>query len=89
MKVLLLGATGMIGRAAALRLRRDGHQLSAWVRSPSKAMGLLGAEVELLDARGGEAALREAVSRLDAVVNASRLAMAGGSGRVAPPGDAR
>ncbi len=65
----MTGATGFLGRALALRLRRDGHEVSAWVRSPAKAKALLGSEVELLDARGGDARLRGALAASDAVIH--------------------
>jgi uncharacterized protein YbjT (DUF2867 family) len=63
MKVLLLGATGLVGRALSLRLARDGHELIAWVRNPETARGLLGAGVELVAAGDDEVSLRAAVAR--------------------------
>jgi uncharacterized protein len=69
MKVLLLGATGLVGRALALRLARDGHQVSALVRKLDAARGLLGGDVELIAMRPGDDALRDAVAGCDAVVN--------------------
>ena len=50
MRVLVTGATGFIGRALVPRLQRDGHTVVAWVRSPARARGLLGAAVELVQA---------------------------------------
>jgi nucleoside-diphosphate-sugar epimerase len=50
MRVFVTGATGFVGRALIPRLQRDGHAVVAWVRSPARARGLLGAEVELVHA---------------------------------------
>jgi uncharacterized protein len=69
MHVLIIGATGFIGRALVPRLRRDGHAVVAWVRSEVRARSLLGAEVDLVPAAGGESALAAALGRADAVVN--------------------
>jgi uncharacterized protein len=69
MRVLIVGATGFIGRALVPRLRRDGHAIVAWVRSESRARSLLGAEVELLPASRGPGALIETLADVDAIVN--------------------
>lgn len=69
MKVLVLGATGLLGRALCLRLARDHHHVTAWVRDVGAARGLLGADVELRDSAGGDAALRDAVAGCDGVIN--------------------
>jgi len=69
MRVFITGATGFLGRALTLRLRRDGHEVSAWVRSPAKARALLGAEIQLINARGGEPRLRVALAASDAVIH--------------------
>ncbi len=76
MHVVLTGATGFIGRALLLRLARDGHQLTAWVRDPVRARALLGPDVALIDARD-PAALRAAVGTADAVINLAGEAIAG------------
>ncbi|MBZ5710918.1 TIGR01777 family oxidoreductase [Nannocystis pusilla] len=68
MQILVTGATGFVGRALVLRLLRDGHHVRAWVRSPGRAMDLLGAEVELA-AAGDETALVRALAGCDAVVH--------------------
>ena len=47
MKILLTGATGFIGRHLILRLLRDGHEITAWVRNPEKAARALGNEVNI------------------------------------------
>lgn len=69
MRIALFGATGLVGRALALRLRRDGHHVRAWARDPRRARGLLGAEVELVQATDGDAALVELLEGCDAIVN--------------------
>ncbi|RYF07153.1 MAG: NAD-dependent epimerase/dehydratase family protein [Deltaproteobacteria bacterium] len=69
MRVFLTGATGFIGRALILRLRRSGHTPVAWVRSAAKGRTLLGQEAELVPAEGGSAAMVQALCRCDAVVN--------------------
>ena len=69
MKVLITGATGFVGRALVARLLRDGHQLSALVRSTSRAASLLGADVALIDSQIPDTELSAVLSRYDAVVN--------------------
>jgi len=68
MRVLFAGA-GFLGRAAIARLRRDGHAVAAWVRSPDRARAALGPDVELVPIDSGSAALTAAVSAADGVVN--------------------
>jgi hypothetical protein len=68
MQILVTGATGFVGRALILRLLRDGHRVRALVRSRGRAASLLGADVELADAKG-EGALLRAVEGCDAVIN--------------------
>ncbi|MBM4194955.1 MAG: TIGR01777 family protein [Gemmatimonadetes bacterium] len=75
MRVLVTGATGFIGRALIPRLHRDGHAVVAWVRSPARARGLLGPEVELVQV---EAALGAAIEGADAVVNLAGEPLLGG-----------
>src|SRR6185369_6214200 len=69
MKVLVTGATGFIGRSLLLRLRRDGHEVTAWVRSSSRARALLGPEIELIEGGADGARWRLALVLTDAVVN--------------------
>ncbi|PID38504.1 MAG: TIGR01777 family protein [Proteobacteria bacterium] len=81
MIILITGATGLIGRQLALRLRRDGHQLFAWVRDEERARQQLGAEVCLISdsgARAGRGSLEDAVQRADAVVNLAGEPIAAG-----------
>ena len=77
MNVLVVGATGFIGRSLVLRLARDGHHPIAWVRNPEAARSQLGADVELVDGRGGDVVLDEAMSRCEAVVNLAGASIAG------------
>jgi len=69
MRVFVTGATGFIGRALIPRLQREGHAVIAWVRSPARARGLLGADVELVRADSDGAELAAAIAQCDAVVN--------------------
>src|SRR5262245_13604441 len=67
MRVFLTGATGFLGRALTLALRRDGHAVRAWVRSPERARDQLGHEAELVAV--DRTSLRDALTGCDAVVN--------------------
>jgi len=67
--IFITGATGFIGRALVLRLRRDGHNITAWVRDDERARAALGAEVDLLSLHATEADLRDALAVSDGVVN--------------------
>jgi len=78
MRVFVTGATGFIGRALIPRLQRDGHAVVAWVRSPARARGLLGAEVELLHVDTAPDGLVAAIERSDAVVNLAGEPLMGG-----------
>ena len=78
MRVFVTGATGFIGRALIPRLQRDGHAVVAWVRSPARARGLLGAEVELVRADTAPDGFAAAIARCDAVVNLAGEPLMGG-----------
>jgi NAD dependent epimerase/dehydratase family enzyme len=78
MRVFVTGATGFVGRALIPRLQRDGHGVVAWVRSPARARGLLGAEVELVHADTAPNGLVAAIERSDAVVNLAGEPLMGG-----------
>jgi uncharacterized protein (TIGR01777 family) len=70
MRVLITGATGFIGQALALRLLRDGHEVTAYVRDAARARQRLGAEVRLRSPKDGPAGEFPAlVEGADAVVN--------------------
>lgn len=78
MRIFLTGATGFQGRALVLRLTGLGHTVSAWVRDPGRARSQLGADVHLVDAAGGPAAMTQAVEQVDAVINLAGEPIAGG-----------
>lgn len=69
MRVLLIGATGFLGRHLALALAGAGHQVTAGVRDPAAAAQVLGAGVQLFDLKSDDRALSRAVSRCDAIIN--------------------
>lgn len=69
MHIFITGATGFLGRSLVLRLMRDGHTISAWVRSPVRARALFGTAAELVPVADGDIALQQAVERADVVVN--------------------
>src|SRR5579875_1919041 len=78
MRVLITGATGLIGRAVTQRLLGRGDHVSAWVRTPNRARSLLGPEVELVAASAGQQALSAAVQRSEAVINLAGEPILGG-----------
>ena len=69
MRVFLLGATGFVGRALTLRLRRDRHTVVAWVRNLGRARTLLGDEATLVEASSQDGSMRAAMQGCDAVIN--------------------
>jgi len=69
MRVFLTGGTGFLGRALTLALRREGHEVVAWVRSEARARARLGDQAELLPLEAGDAALAAALEGCDAVVH--------------------
>jgi uncharacterized protein (TIGR01777 family) len=69
MRVFITGATGFIGRALVPLLRRQGHEVVVWARSPQRARARLGAEVEIVDVASGGDGLAAALADADAVVN--------------------
>lgn len=69
MRILITGATGFVGKALVPRLLREGHTLTAWVRSPARAAKQLGPQVELIDAAGGLSVMQTAVADVDAILN--------------------
>jgi len=77
-RVLVTGATGFVGRSLCLRLARDGWQVAAWARSPDRARAQLGAGVEIVPVRDGDAELVAALSGVDAVVHLAGENLFGG-----------
>jgi uncharacterized protein len=78
MNIFITGATGFIGRALTLRLRRDGHEVVAYVRDKKRAASQLGMEVSFLETKSGPEALRSAMDKADAVVNLAGDPLLGG-----------
>ena len=78
MNIFVTGATGFIGRALALRLRRDGHEVVAYVRDKKRAASQLGMEVSFLETSTGGEALSKAMAKADAVVNLAGHPLLGG-----------
>jgi uncharacterized protein (TIGR01777 family) len=69
MRVFVTGATGFIGRALVPRLQRAGHSVVVWARSDTRAMALLGADIDVVSVAAGREALVAALSSCDAVIN--------------------
>lgn len=66
--ILVLGATGLLGRPAALALAEKGHHVRALARSPKKARTMLGDAVEILAGSAGDpATLKTAMTGCNAV----------------------
>lgn len=77
MHVLVTGATGFIGRALCLRLARDGHQVTAWVRDRERARGVLGPDCALIETHDDDAMARAATT-VDAIINLAGEPLMGG-----------
>jgi nucleoside-diphosphate-sugar epimerase len=72
MRILLIGASGFIGGAVALRLVREGHAVHALVRDPAKSGWLHEAGLSICPGSLDDAAsLARAVAACDAVINAA------------------
>ena len=85
MRIFLTGGTGYIGRALAARLRADGHEVRALVRStsttaPLTALGVLTFAGDITD----RASMREGMSGADWVIHAAaELSLAVSDGAIA------
>lgn len=77
MKILVSGATGFIGRHLCQRLLRDGHEVTAWVRDPNKAVSQLGCEVNILGGASNYLLPDTGVDEFDAIVNLAGAPVAG------------
>ena len=69
MNIFLTGATGFIGRALVLRLKQDGHQLTAFVRDEKSARLSLGPECSFFNMNESDSALSKVLAESDAVIN--------------------
>ncbi len=69
MKVFVTGATGFVGSALCLALRRRGHEVVALTRRPKDARDSLGAEIEICDSALSDEALTRVIGECDAVIN--------------------
>jgi uncharacterized protein (TIGR01777 family) len=77
MNIVMTGATGFLGRALALRLARDGHRITAWVRNPLRARSLLGPDCALIEV-GDRDRLADAVAAAEGVINLAGEPIIGG-----------
>jgi uncharacterized protein len=68
MRILVIGATGLIGRSLCRALTDDGHTVAAVSRSPVKPQGLAVAEVHRWDPQSGPLP-QAALDGVDALVN--------------------
>jgi uncharacterized protein YbjT (DUF2867 family) len=80
-RVLVVGATGMLGRPVAARLQDDGHMVRVLARDLGRARAVLGAGFEYVDGDVGDpAALEKALEGCGAV----HVSLKGGAGRGEP-----
>jgi uncharacterized protein len=78
MRVLVTGATGLIGRALVPALQRERHTVVAWTRSEARARARLGAEIETVGAASGIDGLTTALEGCEGVVNLAGEPLLGG-----------
>ena len=95
-RILVLGATGLLGRPAAARLNSDGFDVRALAREPDRAQTLLGPDIEITPGDATDRASRDAAldgcqavhisvsgpARLPARQNTAALAAAHGITRI-------
>jgi uncharacterized protein len=77
MKVLVTGATGLIGRRLCTLLSEEGHRVVALSRSPEKTAGLAADEVHKWEPQSGPPP-SQALEAIDAVVNLAGAPIADG-----------
>lgn len=77
MKVIVFGATGTVGRLATEKMLADGHEVTAFARSPNKQQ----IEHENLTLRAGDATSRDAVTAAIQGHNAVVITLGAGMSR--------
>ena len=77
MRILIVGATGFIGRAFVSSCLGKDHQIVALVRNKNRAKNLLGKNVSFVDINDSVEILREQLEECDVVVNLSGKQLAG------------
>jgi len=77
MKILIVGATGFIGKTTVAFLQGKGHEVSAWVRDIEKATGMLGDGVELISSIKNAEGLQQYLEETDVVINLAGRPLAG------------
>ena len=77
MRIVVLGATGFMGRALVLALQGRGHRTVVLARAPARARAVLPAGLEVVDFRD-ETAMHAAIAGADGVVNLAGEPIAGG-----------
>ena len=81
MKVLITGATGMVGQVVVRRLLADGHEVVALARDPASARRLLQArghqKPEIAALQRDPTALAEAMEGCDGVLHLAGASVAG------------
>lgn len=81
MKVIITGGTGLIGRALAHSLIKDGHQVVVLTRNPKKKVdGLPGVRLVKWNGKSGDGWYKE-LERADAIVNMAGESIAPQAGR--------
>jgi uncharacterized protein (TIGR01777 family) len=78
MRILMSGATGLIGKEVGKRLIEKGHQITALVRDTDQARKSLPFPARLVQWRGGEEISHETMKDVDAIINLAGESVAGG-----------
>ena len=78
MKVLMSGATGLIGKEIGKRLIEKGHTITALVRDPDQARKSLPFPAKLVKWSAGEEVPSEAMNGVDGVINLAGESIASG-----------
>jgi len=79
MQILIIGATGFIGRALVKELSEEGHEIIATSRKADQARKILGSGIKISEWDGIDATVLAAqLSGVDAIVNLAGINIAGG-----------